>query len=113
MVVSSFQERLECHDRMDRRSIRDRLHLERHQEVRDAVLRGDLSAWLERRIREVEDNVSKGEEGEQAFMRTLLRSSKRRKRAFMSEVRSGTLRRAASEDYLPGEILEIFSLAKD
>ncbi len=40
-----------------------------------------------------------------AFMRTLLRSSRRRKgsRAFWAEVEGGTLRRAASEECLPGE----------
>jgi len=99
-------ERAECQDRMERRAIRDRIAVERQAAVRDVVLRGDLTAWLEHRVREVEEKALKqgsGSDGDAAFMRTLLRSSKRRKRAFWAELQSGTLRRAASEDNVQAE----------
>ncbi len=73
------------------------------QAVRDFKLRGDLSAWLEARVSELERSSQSRDGRDAAFMRTLLRSSKRRKRAFWSELQSGTLRRAASEEALAGE----------
>ena len=112
--LKSFQERVECQDRMERRAIRDRIAIERQSGLRDLILRGDLSAWLESRIAHLEREAEKsgGKNAEDAaFMRTLLRSSKRRKRAFISELQSGTLRRAASEDDLraTAENLEVTS----
>eukprot|EP00094_Tigriopus_californicus_P012733 TCALIF_12309-PA protein Name:"Similar to Ankrd6 Ankyrin repeat domain-containing protein 6 (Mus musculus)" AED:0.03 eAED:0.03 QI:0/0.75/0.77/0.88/0.87/1/9/51/721 len=103
MKETFAQERIECQDRMERRAIRDRIAIERQSGVRDMILRGDLSAWLEKRVSELEKISSMKSNEDAAFMRTLLRSSKRRKRAFMAEIQSGTLRRTASEDYLPGE----------
>lgn len=49
-----FQERVECQDRVERRSIRDRVAIERQQAVRDLMIKGDLSAWLDQRLEEVE-----------------------------------------------------------
>jgi hypothetical protein len=35
---------------MERRAIRDRVSIERQQVVRDLMLKGDLSAWLDQRL---------------------------------------------------------------
>ena len=48
------QERVECQDRMERRAIRDRVALERQQVVRDLVIKGDLSTWLDQRLNELQ-----------------------------------------------------------
>ena len=88
---------------MERRAIRDRIATERQSCLRDMMLRGDLSSWLEKRVAELEKTTAMKDSEDAAFMRTMLRSSKRRKRAFFSELQSGTLRRTASEDLLPGE----------
>ena len=48
---------MECLDRMERRAIRDRVALDRQAGVRDLVLRGDLSKWLERRIADLEKSA--------------------------------------------------------
>ena len=115
-----LQERVECLDRMERRAIRDRVALDRQAGVRDLILRGDLSKWLERRIADLEKSAETrdGEVGfsplellrvarhqfrihfqDAAFMRTVLRSSRRRKgtAALLSELQNGTLRRATSQ----------------
>ena len=39
---------------MERRAIRDRVALDRQAGVRDLMLRGDLSKWLETRIADLE-----------------------------------------------------------
>ena len=48
---------MECLDRMERRAIRDRVALDRQAGVRDLILRGDLSKWLERRIADLEKSA--------------------------------------------------------
>ena len=48
---------MECLDRMERRAIRDRVALDRQAGVRDLVLRGDLSKWLEGRIADLEKSA--------------------------------------------------------
>ena len=73
------QERLECQDRMERRAIRDRIAVERQNAMRDIMLRGDLSAWLEKRIKELERSQGSKDSESAAFMRTMLRSVWRRK----------------------------------
>ena len=98
MKETFAQERVECHDRMERRAIRDRIAAERYQTMRDVMLRGDLSAWLEKRVQELETNQALRNGEDAAFMRTILRSSKKRKKSFWTELQSGTLRRAASDD---------------
>ena len=52
-----LKERVECLDRMERRAIRDRVALDRQAGVRDLVLRGDLSKWLEGRIADLEKSA--------------------------------------------------------
>ena len=91
-------ERVECHDRMDRRAIRDRIALDRSQAVKHSLLRQDLSHWLESRIKNLEQTADNSQNEQVALLRTLLRGSKRRKRALRSELTSGALRRALSED---------------
>ena len=92
------QERVECHDRMDRRAIRDRIALDRSQAVKHSLLRQDLSHWLDSRIKNLEQTADNNQNEQVALLRTLLRGSKRRKRALRSELTSGALRRALSED---------------
>ena len=100
----SLQERVECQDRMERRAIRDRVALDRHQVMRNLMLKGDLSEWLEKRINVLEVTHDQKSTENHALMRNLLRGSKRRKRAIISELQSGSLRRALSEDELgPGD----------
>ena len=99
-----MQERIECQDRMERRAIRDRVALDRHQVMRNVMLKGDLSEWLEQRIKDLEVSHTRNSTENVALMRNLLRGSKRRKRAIISELQSGSLRRAMSEDELgPGD----------
>ena len=89
---------------MERRAIRDRVALDRHQVMRNLMLKGDLSEWLEQRIKDLEVTNDKKSTENRALMRNLLRGSKRRKRAIISELQSGSLRRALSEDELgPGD----------
>lgn len=92
------QERVECHDRMERRAIRDRIALDRSQAVKHSLLRQDLSHWLDSRVKSLEQTASNNQNEQVALLRTLLRGSKRRKRALRSELTSGALRRALSED---------------
>ena len=95
---------MECQDRMERRAIRDRIALDRHQAMRNVMLKGDLSQWLEHRIKDLEASQNKKSTENRALVRNLLRGSKRRKRAIISELQSGSLRRAMSEDELgPGD----------
>ena len=104
---------------MERRAIRDRVALDRQAGVRDLILRGDLSKWLERRIADLEKSAETRDREvrlsrfvivcvqvdyefdfkDAAFMRTVLRSSRRRKgtAALLSELQNGTLRRATSQ----------------
>jgi hypothetical protein len=49
-----LQERVECQDRVERRAIRDRVAIDRQQAVRDLMLKGDLSSWLDQRLNEVQ-----------------------------------------------------------
>ena len=89
---------------MERRAIRDRIALDRHQAMRNMMLKGDLSQWLEHRMKDLELSQNKKSTENRALMRNLLRGSKRRKRAIISELQSGSLRRAMSEDELgPGD----------
>ena len=89
---------------MERRAIRDRIALDRHQAMRNLMLKGDLSELLEHRIKHLEASQDKKSTENRALMRNLLRGSKRRKRAIISEIQSGSLRRALSEDELgPGD----------
>ena len=39
---------------MERRAIRDRVALERQQVVRDLMIKGDLSTWLDQRLNELQ-----------------------------------------------------------
>jgi hypothetical protein len=64
---------------MERRAIRDRVALDREAGMRDVHLRGDLSKWLERRVGELEKNEDMRDSEDAALMRTVLRSSKRRR----------------------------------
>ena len=73
MKETFAQERLECQDRMERRAIRDRVHQERHDALRDAVLRGDLTNFLEKRIAILEGSSAMKNSEDAAFMRTILR----------------------------------------
>ena len=89
---------------MERRAIRDRIALDRHQAMRNMMLKGDLSEWLEHRIKDLEVSQNKKSTENRALMRNLLRGSKRKKRAIISELKSGSLRRTMSEDELgPGD----------
>ena len=89
---------------MERRAIRDRVALDRHQVMRNLMLKGDLSEWIEHRVKELETSQVRKQTENVALMRNLLRGSKRRKRAIISELQSGSLRRALSEDELgPGD----------
>ena len=89
---------------MERRAIRDRVALDRHQVMRNLALKGDLSEWLEHRMKSLEVSHDRKSTENQALMRNLLRGSKRKKRAIISELQSGSLRRALSEDELgPGD----------
>ena len=92
------QERVECHDRMERRAIRDRIALDRSQAVKHSLLKQDLSHWLDSRVKNLEKTAANNQSEQVALLRTLLRGSKRRKRALRSELTSGALRRALSED---------------
>ena len=85
---------------MERRAIRDRISLDRHQAMRNQMIKGDLSEWLEHRLKGLEESHTRKETENVAIMRNVLRGSKRRKRAFISELQSGSLRRALSEDEL-------------
>ena len=49
MKESFAQERGECLDRMDRRALRERVAIERHQIIRDMHLKRDLARWLDQR----------------------------------------------------------------
>ena len=104
IIIYFQQERVECQDRMERRAIRDRVALDRSQVMRNLMLKGDLSEMLEQRIKHLEASQDRKSTENQALMRNLLRGSKRRKRAIISELQSGSLRRALSEDELgPGD----------
>ena len=83
------QERLECQDRMERRAIRDRIAIDRAQGVKHSLLKQDLSTWLESRVKSVEESAQKSQCEQVALLRSLLRGSKRRKRALRSELNSG------------------------
>lgn len=85
------QERLECQDRMERRAIRDRIATDRAQVVKHTMLRHDLTTWLDTRMKSLEDTASRSQFEQVALLRTLLRGSKRRKRALRSELNSGKL----------------------
>jgi hypothetical protein len=45
---------VECQDRVERRAIRDRVAVDRQQLVRDLMLKGDLTSWLDQRLDEVQ-----------------------------------------------------------
>ncbi len=45
---------MECQDRADRRAIRDRVSLERQEAIRDIMIKGDLSTWLDHRLKQLE-----------------------------------------------------------
>ena len=45
---------MECQDRVERRAIRDRVAVDRQQLVRDLMLKGDLTSWLDQRLDEVQ-----------------------------------------------------------
>ena len=92
------QERLECQDRMERRAIRDRIAIDRNQAMKHTFLSQDLTQWMESRMKSLEDSASKNHHEHVALLRSLLRGSKRRKRALRSELTSGAFRRALSED---------------
>merc|ERR1712226_318904 len=83
MKENIAQERVECQDRMERRAIRDRIALDRHQAMRNVMLKGDLSELLENRIKHLEASQDKKSTENRALMRNLLRGSKRRKRAII------------------------------
>ena len=85
------QERLECQDRMERRAIRDRIAIDRAQGVKHSLLRQDLTSWLDSRMKSVENSASRSQIEQVALLRTLLRGSKRRRRALRSELTSGML----------------------
>lgn len=85
------QERLECQDRMERRAIRDRIAIDRAQGVKHSLLKQDLSTWLESRVKSVEESAQKSQCEQVALLRSLLRGSKRRKRALRSELNSGKI----------------------
>ena len=60
---------------MERRAIRDRVALDRQAGVRDLILRGDLSKWLERRIADLEKSAeTRDGEVRCSFSLSLLRS---------------------------------------
>ena len=109
MKETIAQERVECQDRMDRRSIRDRMAIDRHQAMRNAALRDDVSAWFEDNLRSLEENRSKSQVENLTLVRTMLRGSKRKKRAILSQIQSGNIRRALSEDELDQEDAESMS----
>jgi hypothetical protein len=75
------QERVECQDRMERRAIRDRIAIDRTQGVKHSMLKSDLATWLDSRLNSLEQSASRSQHEQAALMRTLLRGSKRRKRA--------------------------------
>ena len=97
-MIFIFQERLECQDRMERRAIRDFVAIDRSQGLKHSILKQDLTSWLDSRMKSLEESASKNKSEHSALLRTLLRGSKRRKRALRSELNSGSFRRALSED---------------
>ena len=92
------QERLECQDRVERRAIRDFVAIDRSQALKHSILRQDLTSWLDSRMKNLEDSASKNKQEHSALLRSMMRGSKRRKRALRSELNSGSFRRALSED---------------
>lgn len=50
---------MECQDRAERRAIRDRVSLERQEAIRDIMIKGDLSTWLDHRLKELEKVIHK------------------------------------------------------
>ncbi len=97
------QERMECQDRMERRAIRDRIAIDRNQAMKHNHLKSELAYWLDHRMKSLEESAANNEKEQAALMRTLLRGSKRRKRAIRSELTSGNFRRALSEDEMEDE----------
>ena len=83
---------------MERRAIRDFVAIDRSQGLKHSILKQDLTVWLDSRMKSLEESASKNKSEHSALLRTLLRGSKRRKRALRSELNSGSFRRAMSED---------------
>ena len=83
---------------MERRAIRDFVAIDRSQGLKHSILKQDLTSWLDSRMKSLEESASKNKSEHSALLRTLLRGSKRRKRALRSELNSGSFRRALSED---------------
>ncbi len=54
MKETFAQERGECLDRMDRRALRERIAIERHQLMRDLALKRDLAYWLDAKLAQIE-----------------------------------------------------------
>ena len=98
---------MECHDRMDRRAVRERMAIDRHSAARSALLKDEMMTWFERSLNNFEAGVSSSGGGgglEHIMSRTLLRGSKRKKRSIRSQIQSGALRRALSEDELEKDL---------
>ncbi|XP_071747492.1 uncharacterized protein [Lepeophtheirus salmonis] len=94
------QERVECNDRLERRSIRDRLLQDRHIDARDDIIKGDLSNWLDNKVSETFCGEKSEDKGIEVLARGAIRGSKRRRKDLISEIASGSLRRAVSQDDL-------------
>ena len=94
---------------MDRRAVRERMAIDRHSAARSALLKDEMMTWFERSLNNFEAGVSSGGGGgggglEHIMSRTLLRGSKRKKRSIRSQIQSGALRRALSEDELEKDL---------
>ena len=49
------QERVECHDRIDRRAIRERIAIDRHSAARSALLRQEMINLFEQSLKGMEE----------------------------------------------------------